>query len=74
MTATMIKKYNIIISLWLALIIGTLCVFGYELGINGFYFAALIVGVLLLISNAINLVSGIISSRPKAIQTKKEYN
>lgn len=74
MRATMIKKFNIIISLWLILIIATLCLLGFQLGINGFYIAALVVGSLLLVSNLVNLISGIISSRPKSIQTKKEYN
>ena len=74
MKATMIKKFNIIISLWFIAIIATLCVFGYELSMNGFFVAALVVGALLLASNFINLVSGIIFSRPKRVETKKEYN
>lgn len=74
MRVTMIKKFNIIISLWLILIFATLCLLGFQLGINGFYIAALVVGSLLVASNLINLISGIISSRPKSIQTKKEYN
>ena len=56
------------------LIIACLCLFGYNLDLFGFYIAAIVVAGLLVISNSINIISGIIASRPKAIQTKKEYN
>ena len=74
MKATMIRKFNFVISLWLIVLTGCFCLFAYKLEINGLYIAALVVAGLLLASNAINLVSGIIASRPKVAQTKKEYN
>lgn len=74
MKATVIKKFNFIISLWLILIIGGLCLFAYELDISALYVAAIVVAGLLLASNAFNVVSGIIYSRPRMVQTEKEYN
>lgn len=74
MKATMIKKYNIIISLWLIVIIATLVILGLNLNLFGLYIAAMVVGALLLASNVINIISGLISSKPTSIQTEKEYN
>ena len=74
MKATIIKKFNLIISLWLIVIIGCLVLFGYSLGLSGLYVAALVVASLLLASNTVNVVSGIIAARPKAMQRQKEYN
>ena len=34
MKTTMIKKFNVIISLWLIAVIAILCVFGFKLNIN----------------------------------------
>ncbi len=74
MKATLIKKFNIIVSLWLILIIGGLCLFAYELNLGALYIAAIVISGLLLLSNGINIVSGLILHKPKAVETKKEYN
>ena len=74
MKATMIKKYNLIISLWLIAIVALLCIFGYQLGANGCYVAAAVFGGLLLISNSINLVSGVITNRVSLTKTENKYN
>ena len=74
MKAAMIKKYNIIISLWLIAIIALLCVFGYKLNVFGCYIAAIVFAGLLVISNSINLVSGVISSRISLTKTENKYN
>ena len=74
MKATMIKKFNMIISLWLIAIIAFLCVFGYKLDAMGCYIAAIVFAGLLVISNSINLVSGVISSRISLTKTENKYN
>ena len=74
MKVTMIKRFNIIISLWLIAVITVLCVFGVQLGNSGCYVAALVFGGLLLVSNTINLVSGIMNSRIKIHESKKQFN
>ena len=48
MKTTMVRKFNVVISLWLIAIMATLIVFGVQLANNGFYIAAMVVGVLLL--------------------------
>ena len=74
MKATMIKRFNIVISLWFIAIIAVLCVFGFQLDNSGCFVAALVFGTLLLASNTINLVSGIMNSRIKLQESKKQYN
>ena len=74
MKATMIKKFNLIISLWLIAVIALLCVFGYKLNTHGCFIAALVFVGLLLFSNSINLVSGIISNRTSLTKTENKYN
>ena len=73
MKVTMINKLNVIISLWLIAIIGTLMIFGYELGLNGFYVASIILGGLLLIMNTCHLCLGIASHNRSATKTAAQY-
>lgn len=72
MRITMIKKFNIIVSLWLVAVIGVLCVFGFQLNSSGCYIAALVFAGMLLISNVINLISGIMNSRIRIQESKKQ--
>ncbi len=74
MKATMIKKFNIIVSLWLIAIIAVLVVLGFKLNVFGFYIGAMVVGSFLLASNTFNIVSGLVSSRPRAVETERKYN
>ena len=60
MTNTMIKRFNLIISLWLIVIGIALCVFAHELDIFGLYIAALVVAALLVSTNVFTIISGII--------------
>ena len=74
MKVIMIKKFNIIISLWLIAVIAVLCVFGIQLNNSGCYIAALVFAGFLVISNVINLISGITNSRIKIQESKKQFN
>ena len=73
MKITMIKKFSVVISLWLIAIIATLIVFGYQLAHNGFYIAAMSVGTVLLAINVFTIVSGITSANKKAVVQEREY-
>ena len=73
MKVTMINKLNVIISLWLLTIIGTLMIFGYELGLNGFYWASLVIGGILLIMNTCHLFLGISRRSRSVTKAKAEY-
>lgn len=74
MRATIIKKFNLIVSLWLIAIIAILVILGLQLNMFGFYIGAMVVGALLLASNVINITSGLLSSRPRAVETERKYN
>ena len=74
MKITIYRKFNTIISIWLIAIIAVLCVLGIKLDVFAFYIAAGVVATPLLATNVINFVFGLISSRSKALQTKREYN
>ena len=74
MKATTIKKFNLIVSLWLIAIITVLVILGIQLNMFGFYIGAMVVGTFLLASNTFNIVSGLISSRPRAIETERKFN
>ena len=73
MKVTMINKLNVIISLWLLAIIGTLMIFGYELSLNGFYIASLVLGIVLLITNTCHLFLGIKTHSRSAAKAKAEH-
>ena len=74
MKVTMIKKFNIIISLWLIAIIALLVVLGLQLSNSGFFIGALVFAGLLAASNTINLVSGIKNYRIRIAESKKQFN
>ena len=74
MKITIYRKFNTIISFWLVAVIALLCMLGFKLDVFAFYIAASVVAVPLLATNIINFVFGIISSRSKALQAKREYN
>lgn len=74
MKATMIKRFNIVISLWCIAIIALLCVFGFQLNNSGCYVAALVFAGLLMASNVINLISGLSNSRIKLHKSEEQYN
>ncbi len=73
MKNTMIKKFNVVISLWLIAIMATLIIFGYQLAINAFYIAAMSVGAVLLSINVFTVVSGITSASKKAAAQQEKY-
>ena len=73
MKNTMIKKFNVVISLWLIAVMATLIVFGTQLANNGFYIAAMVVGVILLAINVFTIVSGITSASKKTAAQQRSY-
>ena len=73
MKVTTIKKTNVIISLWLVAIIATLLVFGYQLNLNGFYIASLVLAGIVLIMNAGVLWMGLFLSPKTAKETNTQY-
>ena len=74
MKNTVIKKINIIISLWFIAIMVVLFIFGKELALTGFYYACGAVAALLLGTNVFTITSGLTELRKNAVQTEKEYN
>ena len=74
MKNTMIKKINVVVSLWLIAVMVVLFIFGKELALNGFYYACAIMAAVLLASNVFTIASGLSVLRKTAVQTKKEYN
>ena len=73
MKNTMIRKFNVVISLWLIAIMATLIVFGTQLANYGFYIAATVVGAFLLAINVFTIVSGITSASKKAASQQRSY-
>lgn len=73
MKLTTVKKFNIVISLWLVVILATLAVFGYELGNYGFYIATAVVGAIIVLSNLAVMISGIIIPVKQQKRTSREY-
>lgn len=74
MKNTMIKKINIVVSLWFVAIMVVLFIFGKQLSLVGFYYACGVVAALLLGTNVFTIASGLTSLKKTAIQTEKEYN
>ena len=74
MKNTIIKKTNVIISLWLIVIVAVLVVFGYELDNFGFYIAGAVMLALLLGSNLFTIVYGIVYQQRYATRRETEYN
>ena len=73
MKATMIKKLNIVLSLWLSTIIAVLIVFGYRLNTYGFYIAGGIFAIVLLSINVFTMIYWLVSSENKVKERETEY-
>ena len=69
----MIKKINIVISLWLIALMIVLFIFGKELAMIGFYYACGGLAALLLVTNLFTIVSGLKNARKTSIQVEKGY-
>ena len=69
----MIKKINIVISLWLIALMIVLFIFGKELAMIGFYYACGGLATLLLVTNLFTIVSGLKNARKTSIQVEKGY-
>ena len=69
----MIKKINIVISLWLIALMIVLFIFGKELAMTGFYYACGVVAALLLATNLFTIASGLKNARKTSIQVEKGY-
>ena len=74
MKNTMIKKINIIVSLWFIAIMVVLFIFGRQLSLVGFYYACGAVAALLLGTNIFTVTSGLTELRKSAVRAEKEYN
>ena len=73
MKVTIIKKTNVIVSLWLVSIIATLLVFGYQLNLNGFYIASIVLAGITLIMNTGVLCMGLFLAPKHAKEAKAQY-
>ena len=74
MNLTTIKKFNLVITLWLVVILATLAIFGYELGNYGCYIAAAVVGALVVVMNLAVVISGLIAPAVHEKRVSKQYN
>ena len=73
MKATMVRKLNTIVSLWLIAVIAALVVFGYELDMFGFYIAGIVVAAILVISNIVSITTGVLSVTKLSKEQETEY-
>ena len=71
---TMVKKFNIVISLWLVVILATLAIFGYELSNYRCYVAAAVIGAIVVFMNVGVLISGLIAPAVHEKRVSKQYN
>lgn len=69
----MIKKMNVVASLWMIAIIAILVVFGVELNMFGFYVAAIVVSSVLVLMNSAYLIYGFVFSGKVATETQAQY-
>ena len=74
MKLSIIKKFNIVISLWLIVVLVTLAIFGYELANYGCYIAAAVVGAVIVTNNLIVLISGLIAPAVHEKRVSRQYN
>ena len=74
MNLTTIKKFNLVISLWLVVVLATLAIFGYELSNYGCYIAAAVVGAVIVLMNLGVLISGLIAPVVHEKRVSKQYN
>ena len=70
----MIKRFNVVISLWLIVIIATLVIFGYYLNAYGFYIAAMVFGTVLASINVLTIISGATSANKNLVKTEEKYS
>ena len=70
---SIIKKANIIFSLWLIAVMAVLLIFGSQLNINGFYFASLVLAGMILASNSAVLMLGIVNGSRAQKEAKRQY-
>ena len=70
----MIKRFNVVISLWLIVIIATLVIFGYYLNAYGFYIAAMVFGTVLASINVLTIISGVTSANKNLVKTEEKYS
>lgn len=74
MKLSIIKKFNIVVSLWLLVVLVTLAIFGYELANYGCYIAAAVVGAIIVANNLIVLISGLIIPVVHEKKISRQYN
>ena len=74
MKLSIIKKFNIVVSLWLLVVLVTLTIFGYELANYGCYIAAAVVGAIIVTNNLIVLISGLIVPAVHEKRVSRQYN
>ncbi len=74
MSLSTIKKFNVVISLWLLAILITLALFGYHLDNFGCYIAAAVVGAIIVINNLSVIISGLIIPSRVQKRASREYN
>ena len=74
MKLSIIKKFNIVVSLWLLVVLVTLAIFGYELANYGCYIAAAVVGAIIVANNLIVLISGLIIPVVHEKRVSRQYN
>lgn len=74
MKLSIIKKFNIVVSLWLLVVLVALMVFGYELANYGCYIAAAVIGAIIVINNLIVLISGLIIPVVQEKMVSRQYN
>ena len=74
MKLSIIKKLNIVVSLWLVVVLVTLAIFGHELANYGCYIAAAVVGAVIITNNLIVLISGLIAPVVREKRVSRQYN
>lgn len=74
MKFSIIRKFNIIVSLWLVVVLALLAIFGYELGNYGCYIAAAVVGAIIVVMNLAVMISGLIAPAVQEKRVSKQYN
>ena len=74
MKLSIIKKFNVVVSLWLVVIMVALAIFGRALNVYGLYIAAAVVGGFAIVSNIGLVISGLILPSIYEKRVSKEYN
>lgn len=74
MKFSIIRKFNIVVSLWLVVVLALLAIFGYELGNYVCYIAAAVVGAVIVVMNLAVMISGLIAPAVQEKRVSKQYN